>query len=523
MDCIAVMVRLLGTNVHWIAQTVALTLLVWLSVAMAQAQDAEKPAPQRIVRVERPADPNGQSISGRLFLFTTTDEQAEPRLGPNWFSPEPFASCEVQDFAPGESRTIDSTALAYPTPLDRWPAGTYRVQALLDHKFDDASPGIAPGNLYSDVTSWTLNDSTDEITLTLDHVNPPLPFPQTDFARLLRVPSPMLTEFHRRPVEHRVAVILPKSYYDAPRERRYPVIVNITGFGGRAGSWSRFYPADGLMAREGQAEFIHVLVDGQTAWGHHTLADSATNGPRGTAFVNEVLPALDKEYRTFGGAEGRFLTGHSSGGWSSLWLQVNYPDSFHGVWSTSPDVVDFRDYQQVNLYADPPLSLYRDEAGNRRPLARRGKEPIIWYDNFGRMDDVLAQGGQLRSFEAVFSPLDESGLPQRMWDRETGRVKPEVVEAWKKYDISLILKNRWPELSPKLAGKLHVITGSLDTFYLEGGVIKLKERLEELGSDAEIRIIPDADHNLLNRELFAEILRAMSERFWSTFPDERPE
>ena len=90
------------------------------------------------------------------------------------------------------------------------------------------------------------------------------------------------------------------------------------------------------------------------------------------------------------------------------------------------------------------------------------------------MEDVIGDGGQLRSFEAVFSPLGPDGRPRRLWDRNTGAIDPEVAHAWEAYDIRLVLERNWPTLGPKLAGKLHVFTGALDTFYLEGAVRLLK-------------------------------------------------
>ena len=74
------------------------------------------------------------------------------------------------------------------------------------------------------------------------------------------------------------------------------------------------------------------------------------------------------------------LNGHSSGGWSSLWLQVTYPDVFGGTWSTSPDPVDFRDFQRINLYAAGE-NMFRDRAGKRRPIARMGAMPALYYDD----------------------------------------------------------------------------------------------------------------------------------------------
>jgi hypothetical protein len=55
----------------------------------------------------------------------------------------------------------------------------------------------------------------------------------------------------------------------------------------------------------------------------------------------------------------------------------------------------------------------------------------------------------------------------------------------------------WKTLGPKLAGKLHVYTGGLDTFYLEGAVVRLKDTLARLGSDAIIEVVPGKDHGSL--------------------------
>ena len=173
---------------------------------------------------------------------------------------------------------------------------------------------------------------------------------------------------------------------------------------------------------------------------------------------------------------------------------MTYPDVFGGVWSTSPDPVDFRDFQKIDLYA-PGENMFRDRAGERRPIARRGTRPVLFYDDFSQMEDVIGDGGQLHSFEAVFSPLGPDGRPRPLWDRATGAVDPEVARAWQAYDIRLVLERNWPTLGPKLQGKLHVVIGDLDTFYLEGAVALLKASLRNLGSDAVVEIVPGRDHS----------------------------
>ncbi len=452
-----------------------------------------------------------EPITGRLYVFFSQKKRGQPMDGPNWFNPEPFLGVDVQGLRPGQEVVLDETSDAFPETLSRIPAGDYRVQALLDHDFYEPNPSRGVGNYYSDVARVEWSPERDNsIDLVLQNTVAPREFPESDRVREELVPSELLSQFHGRDVLQRAAVILPESYADNP-DRRYPVLYIIPGFGGSHHSASRYLTADDPDEETGDdeepTEFIRVLLNANCNWGHHVFADSATNGPRGQALIEEFIPYIDAKYRTIAAPTARFVGGHSSGGWASLWLQIKYPEIFGGVWSTAPDPVDFRDFQGVNLYADPPERMFVDEQEERRPLARRGDEPMLWFDSFGKMDDVLGRGGQLRSFEAVFSPVNKDSQPRQLWDRTTGEIDPEVANAWKDYDIRLVLENHWNELEPQLRGKLHIVTGSLDTFYLNGAVERLAETLEELGSDAEIIVVPEASHSSVLRSKPAQQMR----------------
>jgi enterochelin esterase-like enzyme len=80
---------------------------------------------------------------------------------------------------------------------------------------------------------------------------------------------------------------------------------------------------------------IWVMLDESVPQGTHEFADSVNNGPWGAALTTEYLPYLEHKYRMDSRAKGRFLNGHSSGGWATLQLQVNYSKIFGGTWSTS--------------------------------------------------------------------------------------------------------------------------------------------------------------------------------------------
>src|SRR5262249_45490533 len=116
-------------------------------------------------------------------------------------------------------------------------------------------------------------------------------------------------------------------------------------------------------------------------------ADSANNGPCGRALTDELIPYVEKTFRAIGQPGARFVTGHSSGGWSSLWLQVTYPDFFGGVWSTSPDPVDFHDFQRINIY-NPGENCFRNDAGAQRPLGRRGDKPFLYFQPLSDLEVV---------------------------------------------------------------------------------------------------------------------------------------
>jgi len=240
---------------------------------------------------------------------------------------------------------------------------------------------------------------------------------------------------------------------------------------------------------------LFVVPDPTCYRGHSVFADSANNGPWGAALVEELIPYIDKKFHGVPSGKHRYVTGISSGGWSALWLQVTYPDAFNGCWAHCPDPVDFRDFQQIDLYAEGS-NMYVDAAGQKRPLARMGDKVIITYEDFIKREEVLGPGGQIRSFEAVFGRKGSDNRPEPFFDPQTGAVNTAVIRTWEPYDIRLVLERNWPTLAPKLAGKLHIYAGAKDTFYLEGAVALLKKSLTKLGSDAYVLIVPDMAHGM---------------------------
>lgn len=448
-------------------------------------------------------------FTGRVLLVASRQAIANGPHRQNWFTPQPFFAQDVKNWSPDTPLTFQPQ-VHFPQGLDKLPAGKYYLQAIMDLDRGGQNPLAAPGNGYSKPLVLDLGMlKPGPIQLAIDQVVAERKFAETERVKLVDVPSRLLSAFHGKSLRLRAGVVLPKSYAQESG-RRYPVVYEIPGFGGD------HHMAFAVLQRklpDVGVEMIHVVLDPACRLGHHVFADSTNNGPCGRALIEELIPVIESTYRAAGTPGGRFVTGHSSGGWSSLWLQVTYPDYFGGVWSTAPDPVDFRDFQKVNIYA-PKSNLFRDDKGNDRPLARKGGKVILHYKPFNDMEVVFGRGGQLFSFEAVFSPRGPDGRPTPLWDHTTGAIDPKVAQAWQQYDIRMILEKNWPTLGPRLAGKIHVYMGAEDTFYLDGATRLLQKTLKDLGSDAVVEIFPGRDHGtLMDQKMRDRITREMAQAF----------
>ena len=104
-------------------------------------------------------------------------------------------------------------------------------------------------------------------------------------------------------------------------------------------------------------------------------------------------------------------------------------------------------------------------------------------------------GGQIASFEWVFSPRGSDGRPMPMFDRRTGAIDRDVADYWlAHYDISRILTENAKQLVPQLRGKIHIIVGTADTFYLDGAVHLLEQAITPLGYKPKITYLKGRTH-----------------------------
>jgi hypothetical protein len=456
------------------------------------------------------------AVSGRLLVFAKL-------LGPGNKMPvaavdmdqidthaTAIAAQEVAHLDPGATIELDADVTAFPTPFSQLKPGQYAVQAVLDPDHSYNYNGRSAGDLVSGVVEMDLpGPAVQLITLatTIAETDPLQPLSNVP-AELkdayaaarsdihpINFVSPALSRFWGRSVALRGWVVTPPDYTAHPG-RRYPTVYYTQGFGGSLRSLH-----DGAVARwedmkTGMAPpMIWVAVDQSSPTGTSEFVNSVNNGPWGDALAGELIPNLERQYRMDAKPSGRLLTGHSSGGWAVLWLQVNYPKLFGGTWPTSPDPSDFHYFTGIDLYA-PSANVYRRPDGTAWPLARDKGEMLVSIEDYARREAVVGcYGGQMASFDWVFSPRAADGTPVPMFDRTTGAVNSAVIAYWSEhYDVAELLRRHWPELRRDLDGKIHLTVGSADTFYLDGSAHRLEATMKGLGAKTDFRYVEGRSH-----------------------------
>lgn len=388
----------------------------------------------------------------------------------------------------GDSRThtISPTAQAAPAPIDALPAGSYWVQAVLDRNGTYARRFTrSSGDFYSSVVEMRL-PLKESFSLVIDKRIPeesiwsPHDF-SADIRSLLAkmraraldfpVHSNVLSKFAGHPVSLKTWVLVPPDY-SPNSHKKWPAVYVLGAYASYHENKNDLsfmaYLAE-LTDKGVLPPLIWVFPDYATRSGVTEFLDTPNDGPWGTAFTTELIPALEQAFRMDGRSSGRLLWGHSSGGWASIWLQLNYPRLFGGAWATAPDSCDFSNFSGVDLY-QPNANIYADNVGRLLPIARENGQPIATMRDWTRAEDTLGHvGGILRSYDYMFSPRSHDGTPEFMFNHVTGSINPAIVSYWKDhYDLARLVSRMPRRATAELSHKLRIVVGTEDTHYLDG-------------------------------------------------------
>ncbi|HVK48459.1 MAG TPA: alpha/beta hydrolase-fold protein [Pseudobacter sp.] len=471
-------------------------ILCSLCVAAASAQQ---------IKVSYSSQNTAERFSGNVFLYLSK-ENHEPKSGYVGLTSFPVYRIQVKNIKPGETVTFNDAAVSYPVKLSDLERGEYYAQAVWDKNTGEHSIAETVGNIYSKPSKFNFNKKTDAaFSLSCTETVKEKTFVETDYSKELKVSSKLLSNFYKRPVTINVAVALPAAYLKEP-DRKFPVLYYVTGFGGDYRRMSGYKNPENFMDT---VPFIRVVLDGNCPTGHSVYANSENNGPWGDAMVKELIPAVEAAFRCDGG---RVLMGHSSGGWTVLWLQTQYPTVFAGTWASAPDPVDFRNFSGVDIYSEKNL-YYGKDSSLRWIATVAGRFPWISMKQMTQMEHVINRGEQMQSFDAVFSQRKADGSPRNLVNAVTGEIDPETVSHWKQYDICQFLKNNWSSVQANLQGKVRISTGEQDNFFLNQAVHLLEKETKDLNTGFEYGYFPGDHFTVFTKEYQAAGVKFLLGRY----------
>lgn len=126
------------------------------------------------------------------------------------------------------------------------------------------------------------------------------------------------------------AVYLPPDY--ALSTRRYPVVYLLHGLGDDAAGWIQFgevqLAADRAIAGREMPPMIIVMPDAKATW---YINDFQNKVRYEDMLIQELIPHVDKAYRTRPDRQYRGISGLSMGGWGSLTIGMRHPELFSGI------------------------------------------------------------------------------------------------------------------------------------------------------------------------------------------------
>ena len=459
-------------------------------------------------------------ITGRLVVSLVPvapgRNQRSPLDAPFWTEQTPMFGRDVADWKPGVAAEVGASADFSTVKLAELPKGEYLAAAWVIANRETSSWKNDPGNFYG-APARIIVDPTkaDPIALMITQRTKAPELPKLEGVDWFTIPSKLLGEFHGKEVSLKAGVVLPAGY---DPKKSYGAIYWIPGFGdGREDAlrFARLWHTDRSDTPEGalaKRAFL-IVLDPESPNGHALWADSDNNGPWAQALVTELVPALEAKYPLIPKPHARLLRGHSSGGWSSVWLAINHPDVFGGAWASAPDPVSFARFQNVDIYRytsmykpaglrDPDWELNAAESPDFPSYRQSGKVLMsIRQENGGErvLGANQTSGQQWHSWQAVFGPrVGERGWgrghPAALYDSVTGAIDLGVAEHFKKYDIAHLLQLSPKKYGPLLSNRVRIAVGEDDNFYLNEAVASLKSHLEHLGYAARISVVPATDH-----------------------------
>jgi S-formylglutathione hydrolase FrmB len=292
------------------------------------------------------------------------------------------------------------------------------------------------------------------------------------------------------PYQRPLWVYLPPSYQEEPH-RHYPSIYVIQGLTGQLDMWNnrsafrKNFPelADELFARKEAPPCIVVWVDCWTSLGGSQFLDSPATGRYHTYLCEEIVPWVDRHYRTLPEREHRGIAGKSSGGYGAMVTPMLRPDLWGGLATHAGDAL----FEMCYLPEFPrSVRALRDEYD--------GSFARFWEDFRSRPAFTKESDGYLLNdwcMAACYS-AEEDGTVHLPYDTATGMLVPAVWERWLAWDPVRMAAHHADALRTMRA--IYIDAGKRDEFFLDLGAEAFRRALEQVGVKDVFFELFDATH-----------------------------
>ena len=308
----------------------------------------------------------------------------------------------------------------------------------------------------------------------------------------------------RDPHVRKLAVWLPPQYDSGGARglgKRFPVFYDMVGFMGSGLShvaWKNF--SENVPER--MARLIHekkmgaaivVFPDCFTALGGNQYVNTSAIGNYADYLTKEIVPFVDREFRTLASRDHRGCFGKSSGGYGSIIHGMKYPSTWGAVADHSGDA-----YFDFVYWHDWPNTLNELAKYRPKPVKLPGKIDIR------RMEKGVERGaddGRVRAFldsvwskpklnmseghaimnlcmAATYDPDPRAPNGFRLpFNLETGEVIPERWKNWRANDpVNLVTKYR---ANLKSLRGIYIDCGARDQYHIQFGSRILSKRLSQ--------------------------------------------
>jgi S-formylglutathione hydrolase FrmB len=305
------------------------------------------------------------------------------------------------------------------------------------------------------------------------------------------------------PHARNVGVWLPPQY-DEGEKRRFPVLYDLVGFTGSGPSHTNWKPfGDNVperaarLIREGKmGPVIIVFPDCFTALGGNQYVNSSAIGNYADYLTREIIPFVDRQFRTLASREHRGCFGKSSGGYGAIIHGMKYSRYWGAIADHSGD--GYFDFAYWTDWPHTLNELAKHRASKRKPGnydARREarRKGLADGRDDGRIKRFLehvwkkeklstAEGHCIMNLcmAATYDPDPRAPLGFRVpVNLETGEAIWERWKKWRAHDpIHLVAKYR---TGLKSLRGIYIDCGWRDQYHLHFGARILSQRLAEAG------------------------------------------